>query len=90
MNRIYTCYNCGFVWKCDENHIPNVCPTCGLGPEYYLSEPGEDISKRRIHVDPPKPIATIPAIIRRVIFPHIRATDVSAVSCSATMTIRQR
>ncbi len=56
MNRIYTCYNCGFVWKCDEEHIPEVCPTCGLGPEYYLSEPGEDISKRRIHVDPPKPI----------------------------------
>ena len=56
MNRIYTCYNCGFVWKCDEDHIPKVCPTCGLGPEYYLSEPGEDISKRRIHVDPPKPI----------------------------------
>ena len=56
MNRIYTCYNCGFVWKCDEDHIPAVCPTCGLGPEVYLSEPGEDVSKRRIHVDPPQPI----------------------------------
>ncbi len=22
MNRIYTCYKCGFVWKCDEEHIP--------------------------------------------------------------------
>lgn len=56
MNRIYTCYNCGFVWKCDEDHIPAVCPTCGMGPEVYLSEPGEDVTKRRIHVDPPKPI----------------------------------
>lgn len=56
MNRIYTCYVCGFVWKCDEDHIPPVCPTCGNSPEFYLSEPGEDISKRRIHVDPPKPI----------------------------------
>lgn len=56
MNRIYTCYICGFVWKCDEDHIPPVCPTCGYSPEFYLSEPGEDISQRRIHVDPPKPI----------------------------------
>ena len=53
MNRIYTCYVCGFVWKCDEDHVPPFCPTCGALPDMYLSEPGEIISKRRIHVDPP-------------------------------------
>ncbi len=71
MNRIYTCYNCGFVWKCDEDHIPAVCPTCGLGPEVYLSEPGDDIPSRRIHVDPPKPIPDWPKYDTRYHPPHV-------------------
>lgn len=55
MNRIYTCYECGFPWVADEDHIPAVCPTCGATPEHYLSEPGDDVTKRRIHVLPPEP-----------------------------------
>lgn len=55
MLKLYTCYQCGFPFKAEEEKVPSECPGCGAGPEQYLSEPYNEQEKRRIHVDPPLP-----------------------------------
>lgn len=53
---IYTCFACGFPIAFEETECPDKCPGCGAPASQFLREPWTgDISKRRIHVDPPEP-----------------------------------
>lgn len=55
MLKLYTCYNCGFPFKADDEHLPTECPACGASPDNFLGEPYNEQEIRRIHVDPPLP-----------------------------------
>lgn len=55
MLKLYTCYNCSFPFKADDEHLPDECPACGASPDNYLAEPYNEQEIRRIHVDPPFP-----------------------------------
>lgn len=56
MLKLYTCYQCGFPFKADDEALPPECPACGGGPENFLGEPYNEQEIRRIHVDPPKQV----------------------------------
>lgn len=55
MLKLFTCYQCGFPFKADDESLPPECPACGGSPAHFLSEPYNEQEIRRIHVDPPLP-----------------------------------
>ena len=53
MLKLYTCYQCSFPFKADDEELPCECPACGASPDNFLGEPYNEQEIRRIHVDPP-------------------------------------